>query len=73
MSLTQQIKPISYLLLHTTDIVKGFATKLETIIITQNVEAKMVLSGRFPARQHCHHFLGDIQTCGKLLLIISAI
>ena len=43
MSLAEQIKPISYLKSHAADIVKGFATNPETIIITQNGEAKMVV------------------------------
>ena len=41
MSLAEQIKPISYLKSNAADIVKGFATNPETIIITQNGEAKM--------------------------------
>jgi prevent-host-death family protein len=43
MSLAEQIKPISYLKSHAADIVKAFATNPETIIITQNGEAKMVV------------------------------
>ena len=43
MSLAQQIKPISYLKSNAADIVKGFATNPENIIITQNGEAKMVV------------------------------
>ena len=43
MSLAEQIKPISYLKSNAADIVKGFATNPETIIITQNGEAKMVV------------------------------
>jgi prevent-host-death family protein len=43
MSLAEQIKPISYLKSNASDIVKGFATNPETIIITQNGEAKMVV------------------------------
>lgn len=43
MSLANQIKPISYLKSHAADIVKDFATNPETIIITQNGEAKMVV------------------------------
>jgi prevent-host-death family protein len=43
MSLTEQIKPISYLKSNAADIVKGFVTNPETIIITQNGEAKMVV------------------------------
>ena len=43
MSLAEQIKPISYLKSNAADIVKEFATNPETIIITQNGEAKMVV------------------------------
>ena len=43
MSLAVQIKPISYLKTNATDIVKEFAVNPETIIITQNGEAKMVV------------------------------
>ena len=43
MSLAEQIKPISYLKSNAADIVKGFAINPETIIITQNGEAKMVV------------------------------
>ena len=43
MSLAQQIKPISYLKSNAADIVKGFASHPETLIITQNGEAKMVV------------------------------
>jgi len=41
--LAEQIKPISYLKSNAADIVKNFATNPETIIITQNGEAKMVV------------------------------
>ena len=43
MSLAQQIKPSSYLKSNAADIVKAFATNPETIIITQNGEAKMAV------------------------------
>lgn len=43
MSLAKQIKPISYLKSNAANIVKEFATNPETIIITQNGEAKMVV------------------------------
>jgi prevent-host-death family protein len=43
MSLAEQIKPISYLKSNAADIVKAFATNPETIIITQNGEAKMAV------------------------------
>ncbi|HEY8904534.1 MAG TPA: type II toxin-antitoxin system Phd/YefM family antitoxin [Rhodoferax sp.] len=43
MSLAEQIKPISYLKSNAADIVKAFATHPESIIITQNGEAKMVV------------------------------
>lgn len=43
MSLSTQIKPISYLKSHAADIVKDFATNPEPLIITQNGEAKMVV------------------------------
>ena len=43
MSLAEQIKPISYLKSNAADIVKNFATNPESIIITQNGEAKMVV------------------------------
>jgi prevent-host-death family protein len=43
MSLAEQIKPISYLKSNAADIVKSFVTNPETIIITQNGEAKMAV------------------------------
>ncbi len=43
MSLAEQIKPISYLKSNAADIVKNFASNPESIIITQNGEAKMVV------------------------------
>jgi len=43
MGLATQIKPISYLKSHTADIVKNFASNPETLIITQNGVAKMVV------------------------------
>jgi prevent-host-death family protein len=43
MPLAEQIKPISYLKSNAADIVKAFATHPETIIITQNGQAKMVV------------------------------
>jgi prevent-host-death family protein len=43
MSLAEQIKPISYLKSNAADIVKRFATHPDTLIITQNGEAKMVV------------------------------
>ena len=43
MSLATSIKPISYLKSNAADIVKDFATNPESLIITQNGEAKMVV------------------------------
>ncbi len=43
MSLAEKIKPISYLKSNAADIVKEFAINPETLIITQNGEAKMVV------------------------------
>lgn len=43
MSLATHIKPISYLKSNAADIVKTFASNPESIIITQNGEAKMVV------------------------------
>ncbi len=43
MSLATSIKPISYLKSNAADIVKEFASNPETLIITQNGEAKMVV------------------------------
>ena len=43
MPLAEQIRPISYLKSNAADIVKEFAINPETIIITQNGEAKMVV------------------------------
>lgn len=43
MSLATSIKPISYLKSSAADIVKDFATNPETLIITQNGEAKMAV------------------------------
>jgi prevent-host-death family protein len=43
MSLAEQIKPISYLKSNAADIVNAFAQHPESIIITQNGVAKMVV------------------------------
>lgn len=43
MALATQIKPISYLKSHAAEIIKDFADKEDTLIITQNGEAKMVV------------------------------
>ena len=43
MSLAEQIKPISYIKSNAADIVKEFLINPESIIITQNGEAKMVV------------------------------
>lgn len=43
MSLASRIKPISYLKSNAADIIKDFASHPETLIITQNGEAKMVV------------------------------
>jgi prevent-host-death family protein len=43
MSLAAHIKPISYLKSNAADLVKEFAVNPESIIITQNGEAKMVV------------------------------
>ncbi|EGF32385.1 Prevent-host-death protein [Oxalobacteraceae bacterium IMCC9480] len=43
MSIATSIKPISYLKSNAADIVKEFAINPETLIITQNGEAKMVV------------------------------
>ena len=43
MTLATQIKPISYLKSNAADIVKNFASNPESLIITQNGEAKMVV------------------------------
>lgn len=43
MSLAEQIKPISYLKQNAADIIKNFEVNPETLIITQNGEAKMVV------------------------------
>jgi len=45
MSLSSQIKPISYLKSHAAEIVKDFPTNPEPLIITQNGEVKMVVMG----------------------------
>lgn len=43
MSLATQIKPISYLKSNAADIVKEFVNNPETLIITQNGQAKMAV------------------------------
>lgn len=43
MSLAESIRPITYLKSNAADIVKEFANNPESIIITQNGEAKMVV------------------------------
>ena len=46
MNFSEDIKPISYLKSHTTEIVKSFDEQLQgPMIITQNGEAKMVVLG----------------------------
>ena len=45
MKLSSQIKPISYLKSHATEIVRTLGDKREPLIITQNGEAKAVLQG----------------------------
>jgi len=43
MKLSRQIKPISYLKAHAAEIVRNIGEQGETLIITQNGEAKVVL------------------------------
>ena len=43
MPLSHQIKPISYLKAHASEIVRGIGKKQDPMIITQNGEAKAVL------------------------------
>ena len=43
MSLSSQIKPISYLKAHASEIVRNIGKKQEPLIITQNGEAKAVV------------------------------
>lgn len=43
MTLSRQIKPISYLKTHAAEIVRNLATDGEPLIITQNGEAKVVI------------------------------
>jgi prevent-host-death family protein len=43
MSLSSQIKPISYLKAHASEIVRNIAKQQEPLIITQNGEAKAVV------------------------------
>lgn len=45
MSLAEHIKPISYLKSNAAEMVKQFAVDPESVIITQNGEAKMVVMG----------------------------
>lgn len=43
MKLSNQIKPISYLKAHASDIVRGLSSQGEPLVITQNGEAKVVM------------------------------
>ena len=43
MKLSRQIKPISYLKAHAAEIVRNIGEHRETLVITQNGEAKVVL------------------------------
>jgi prevent-host-death family protein len=43
MKLSSQIKPISYLKAHAAEIVRNLATQGESLVITQNGEAKVVI------------------------------
>jgi len=43
MNLSNQIKPLSYLKSNAAEIIRDFADKEDTLIITQNGEAKMVV------------------------------
>ena len=45
MKLSNQIKPISYLKAHASEIVRNLSTKDEPLVITQNGEAKVVMQG----------------------------
>ncbi len=45
MKLSSQIKPISYLKAHASDVVRQLAEQQEPIVITQNGEAKVVIQG----------------------------
>ena len=70
MSLAAQIKPISYLKSNAADIVKEFAVNPETIIITQNGEAKMVVMdiGAYESQQETIALL-KLLSLGKKELI----
>ena len=43
MKLSQAVKPISYFKSHAAEIIRGLSEKQETMIITQNGEAKAVI------------------------------
>ena len=45
MKLSTQIKPISYLKAHASDVVRQLSEQQEPIVITQNGEAKVVIQG----------------------------
>ncbi len=45
MKLSSRIKPISYLKAHAAEIVRNLSGQGETLIITQNGEAKVVMQG----------------------------
>ena len=70
MSLAVQIKPISYLESNAADIVKEFAVNPETIIITQNGEAKMVVMdiGAYESQQETMALLKLLSLGKKELL-----
>ena len=70
MSLAVQIKPISYLKTNAADIVKEFSVNPETIIITQNGEAKMVVMdiGAYESQQETMALLKLLSLGKKELL-----
>ena len=43
MKLSKNIKPVSYLKAHASEIIRGMSDDKETIIITQNGETKAIL------------------------------
>lgn len=69
MDFIEQIKPISYLKSHTSEIVRGFETSdSDPLVITQNGEAKMVVMSvrRFQEMQQSEQFLRQQLAFAKL-------
>jgi prevent-host-death family protein len=62
MTLSNQIKPISYLKAHAAEIVRNMSAKQEPLVITQNGEAKVVI-------QNIESYEQTLETMGLLKIL----